>query len=108
MHQESSKIIFVSLTMFENYENMCISSEIQLFEVGGSTGQRWIYKATQNMHSLMFFPGKVSKCWYCKYMTDFRKMPYMETALDVQAKDHFILRSCFLQLGVFQISLTSA
>lgn len=65
------------------FENMYVSSEIKLFEVGGLAGQRWIHKATQTMHLFMFFPEKVGKCWCCKYMTDFRKMLYIKAALHV-------------------------
>lgn len=71
--------------MFENSIKTCTDLVKLKFEVGGLTGKRRIYKATQTIHSLIFFSRKVDKSQCGKYITDFRKMPYMESALDVQS-----------------------
>lgn len=71
--------------MFENCIKTCTLLVKLNFEVGGLAGQRRIYKAIHTIHSLIFFSGKIGKCWCGKYMTDFRKMPYVESALDVQS-----------------------
>lgn len=92
----------------KNCMKTCISTETKLFEVGGLRGKNWIYKTTQPIHSHVLFPGKLSKCQNYKYRTDFRKMPYLKAKFAVQARIHFMLVSCFLQLGVFQIPSTSA
>ena len=94
----------------KNCKKTCISIEIKSFEVGGVRGKNWIYKTTQPFHSHMFFPEKLSKCENYKYITDFRKMPYLKAKFAVSARIHFMLVSGVLlsQLGVFQISSTSA
>lgn len=112
MHQESSKIIFISFTMIENCMKIGTSSEIKLFEMRGLRGLSWIYKTTQIIYLLIY---------YILYIAIFCKgqqvlilqipeisggCPTWRQHLMYKVRVHFILESCFLPLAISQISST--
>lgn len=110
MHQRSSKINFVSLTMIKKTVWKHVFLLKQNYLKWGLRGKNWIYKTTQPIHSHMFFPESLASVRITNTGLISERCPIWRPNLLYKRESIlcWCLVSCFLQLGVFQIPSTSA